>query len=136
MSILLLIFMCYVAMASTIEAIMYSKLGAEAFKKTNEHVFIVLAAIFYVFSNCYASTYTSMSVVDSFTYAAICALVYTFWHDGIYYEVARRINRPDYRFNSNSKTSTADIEVPWTFRVISFATGGALYLIYNFLYQS
>jgi len=130
---LLLISLGYVSMAATIEAIMYSRTGAEAFKKINEHIFIVFASFFFVFGISYAATFAHMNFTESLVYAATCSLSYPFWHDGIYYEVARRINRPDYRFNSNSKTSTAKIEIPWFVRGNMFILALIILLVYKYI---
>lgn len=129
-----LLFVIYSSLAGSVEAILYGKQGAETFK-WNEHILYVLKASFVLGGYLLAPYLVQMSIMESLVCFIISAVSYPFFHDGFYYETARRINRPDYKFSSNSKTSTADIEIPWAIRLNAFLLSIITLLIYIFIWQ-
>lgn len=127
-----LLFIIYSSLAGSVEAILYGRQGAETFK-WNEHILYVLKAGFVLGGYLLAPYLVHMNIIESLICFAVSAISYPFFHDGFYYETARRINRPDYRFSSNSKTSTADIEVPWFIRLNAFLVSIIILLVYIFI---
>lgn len=126
-----LLFVIYSSLAGSVEAILYGKKGAETFS-WNEHAIYVFARTMVLFSILFAGRLVPLSNIDCFIYAIICTLSFSFFHNGVYFETARRINRPDYRFWSNSKTSTAKIEMTWAIRLsMLFVSVGLLILYYT-----
>jgi len=128
-----LLFVIYSSLAGSVEAILYGRQGAETFK-WNEHVLYVLKAGFVLGGYLLAPYLVHMSILESLVCFGISSMAYPFFHDGFYYETARRINRPDYRFSSNSQTSTADIEVLWSIRLNAFLVSIITLLIYTFIW--
>lgn len=128
-----LLFVIYSSIAGSVEAILYGKKGAETFK-WNEHVLFISNAGVVLAGLLIAQYIPELNIVEKVLSLAICICSYPFFHDGFYYETAKRINRPDYKFSSNSKTSTAHIEIPWFFRFNLFIASVIVYLAYNLLY--
>lgn len=129
---LYLLFCIYAIVEGVIEAILYGKKGAETFS-WNEHIVYVFARIMVLFSILFASRLTHLSNLDCLIYASVCMLSFPFFHDGSYYETARKINRPEYRFWSNSQTSTAKIEITWFVRVNMLLVSIISLLVYYFI---
>lgn len=118
----LFILLCiYSSLVGSKEAILYAKQGAETFK-WNEHILFRFqdVIVYTILISLYLLNITMSECIFSIV-SAIFA--FPFFHNGFYYETARKINRPDYRFWSNSETSTAKIEIDWTFRCIFLGFG-------------
>jgi len=116
MELKILLFIIYSSIAGVIEAILYARKGAETWK-WNEHALYILNAVIFAFGVFAMPLFIHTTFIESVLGVACCALCYPFFHDGLYYESARQINRKDYRFWSNSKTSTAKIEITWNVRL-------------------
>lgn len=130
MTLLYLSFIMLSILSGIKEAILYGRKAAETFK-WNEHILFVLERAF-IFSLPF-TTYAFIHSWGGILWAIIAGILsYPFWHDGFYYETARQINRPDYNFFSDSKTSTAKIEITWPIRVLMFGLGMAI-IIFNFV---
>lgn len=119
MELLILLFIAYCIVAGIVEAILYARTGAETWK-WNEHILFIVKAAFVLFGYFAMPHFIHPTFIESAIGALCSILCYPFFHDGFYYEAARQINRPDYRFSSNSKTSTATIEIPWFIRGNAF----------------
>lgn len=131
---LYLLFCLYASIEGVTEGILYGKQGAESFK-WNEHIVYVCGRGVVLTGFLLAPELMHFSLEGFSVLALICFLSYSFFHDGFYYETARRINRPDYKFNSNSKTSTAKIEITWAIRLSMFVASLIILIIYRFILQ-
>lgn len=111
------LFSTFIVWASSlgyIEAILYSKKGAEAFK-INEHIVYTISRISVMIMVLLSHLYSGQFNI---WYACLsCLLSFSFWHNGTYYETRKLIDVSYYRFTSNSKTSSAWIELNYKTRL-------------------
>lgn len=129
---LYLLFCLYASIEGVTEAILYCKQGAESFK-WNEHIIYVVGRGIVLTGFLFSSKFMVFNLESFAVGALVCVLAFSFFHDGFYYETARRINRPDYRFNSNSKTSTARLEITWFIRANMFFASVIITLYFTYL---
>ena len=132
MELYILLFICYSTFAGVLEAVLYGRQAAETWK-WNEHILIGTKVAFVLIGFFVLPHIVHPSPLESFIGSVCSVLVYSFFHDGFYYEASRQINRPDYRFNSNSKTSTAKIEITWFVRANMFIASLIILLVYQFI---
>jgi len=130
MELLILLFICYSAVAGVLEAVLYGRQAAETWK-WNEHIMIATKVVFVLVGYFAMPHIVHPTILESLIGFICSVLVYSFFHDGFYYEAARQINRPDYRFSSNSKTSTAVIEWPWFIRGNAFLLACLIVILKN-----
>ncbi len=106
-----------------IEAILYSKKAAGAFKWNEHALFVINRALIAVclILSPYASDRVQVMTAAIFMFPLI--------HDGFYYVTRHLIDVPEYRFNSNSTSSTARFEIKFTWRVVLFAMGIVIYVL-------
>lgn len=127
-----LFFCMYASLGGVVEAILYARTGAESFK-WNEHIIFITKAGVVILGFIVIPHLVNPTLITSNLCFIACIFSYPFFHDGFYYETARRINRPDYKFSSNSKTSTADIEIPWFIRMNLFIAS-LLIILHSIIY--
>lgn len=116
-----------------IEGILYSRKGADAFK-TDEHK-IYLASRIFIFSSIIAGRFFVSD--HEFIISLIAAVLsFPFFHDGFYYCTRGLVDKPDYKFNSSSTTTSAVMEFKWKWRLSFFIVSILLLscdlLIFNF----
>ncbi len=56
-------------------------------------------------------------------------LMFSFWHNGVYYETRRRLDFPAYRFWSQSSTTTSQLQYSFTNRSIQLLLGIFFYFV-------
>lgn len=121
------IFNIYAALSGFKDGVLYSKKGSEAFK-WNEHLLFVAergAVVMAIIGGIYLKP-------DIWFLIPAVVLSFPFWHDGFYYLGRHYIDVKEYRFNSDSKTSTADLEFSFLWRCILNIVSIVLILIYVF----
>ncbi len=115
-----ILFCIYASLSGLKDAILYGKRGAETFY-WNEHTLFNVERGVVLLGYCASMLFARISYADLSWLALSCLMAFSFFHNGFYYETARQINRMDYRFWSDSKTSTAKIEISWNLRFTLFA---------------
>lgn len=119
---LLLLLLAYTAISGVKDGLLWSKKGADAFA-WNEHIVLVAERI------SVGLLPLSYMIIKNYTYidyAALLAtwlLLFSFIHNGFYYETRRRIDQPDYDWFSDSSTSTAWFETDIITRTLCFIIG-------------
>ena len=128
---LLVLYLLWIISSAIIEAVLYSKQGAEAFK-VNEHYLYTLNRIS-VLSMIIVSVlkHEVLLSINGIMLAISFIMMYPFWHDGAYYETRRAIDVPSYNFKSSSTTSTAKFELNWNKRLTLFIIGFLLPYLYK-----
>jgi len=115
--VVLFILLClYASSSGCKDAILYGRKGADTFD-WNEHMLFVFERVLVLSIALYSTLYKHSSLLDAIVLFATFACSFSFFHNGFYYETARQINRSEYRFWSNSKTSTARLEMTWGIRL-------------------
>ena len=132
MTLLYLFFCLYACISGVKDAILYAKNGAETFT-WNEHILFNAERFSVLFLVGFATLFVDLNTLGTELLMIACTLSFSFFHNGFYYETARQINRPDYRFWSNSKTSTAKFEITWFLRTNMFIAS-ILIIIFSIIY--
>lgn len=133
MEIIYTLFLIYASLSGMNNAILYGKRGAETFK-WNEHMLFFIERGTVLGIGLYGSLFVKASIKECLILLTACVFAFSFYHNAFYYETTRQINRPDYRFWSNSKTSTAKVNMDFKYRfplaIISIGL-----MMYNLIYN-
>jgi hypothetical protein len=104
----------YACVSGTKDAILYCKKATESFKWNEHIVFFIERSI--VCSIPIITLYFNISLANITWCLLAFVLSFSFFHNGFYYETRRKIDVPTYRWNSNSKESSAKLELNFVVR--------------------
>lgn len=108
----------FASLCGSVEAILWSKKAAEAFK-WNEHILLVLqrGLVILICISCY---FLELNIFTGSALIISAMLSFSFFHNGFYYFTRSKIDVPTYNFTSNSTSSTAKLQFPFIVRLIMF----------------
>lgn len=112
----------YSAISGIKDGILWSRKGSEAFK-WNEHIIFMIERITI---GLLPLAYIIMERFTWLDYAAMLiswVLMFSFIHNGFYYETRKRIDVKNYHWFYDSRTSTAWFEVDIITRLLAFIVG-------------
>lgn len=124
-----LLFSIYAFLSGYKDGILYAGKGAESFK-WNEHILYVLER--FVVALILLIGFYYESVVDIGVVLFCAMLGFSLWHNGAYYLSAGRILDNGYVFSSNSRSSTARIELTFRVRMWMFVISWWVLITYGF----
>jgi hypothetical protein len=106
----------YAYLQGRTHAVLYSRKGAEAFPWNEHRIYFqerALVCSFFVLG-CYMHQWEILCLVPLFIFS------FSFWHNGSYYHTRNQIDKPEYHWFYDSKTSTAVIELNAVIRTTLF----------------
>lgn len=119
----------YAMVSGTKDAVLWSRLGTEAYPWNEHIIFVIERGIFFGTP----MLFTFIDVETAMVLIMSAVISFPFWHNGFYYTMRRTIDVPDYRWNSDSTTSTARLQITWKIRLALFIISNlGLILFYVF----
>lgn len=127
---ILLAYFAWFSLGGVIEAVLWSKKAYDAFK-WNEHTLLILNRLF-IGATIW---FPPMSNWDRGLLTAVAGFGFFFFYESGYLLGRHFIDKPDYHIDTDSKTSSAQVNIPWNARVLLLITGVAIYLGYVFIFR-